>query len=318
MCCHPTLLVPLLQWQDPHGKARQWESAERTTRAACGVDAVAIISRLHSKAPTTPDRIAIITQYRPPVFSSCLELPAGLIDAGEDAGTAAVREMREETGYCAQLVEVSPVCVSDPGMSGANMQVAMVSRACLACVYIYSICLQPICLQLSCLSTQVDVDLEAPENVAVVPALEEGEFISVDLAPWDGLLEWLVARREAEGVEVDARLMAFAMGLAKQDKAASSLGTSGTGPSSSFGLSQAGSNAAQGAFGSPLPEGLVGSPPPKRESQGSSATGKQGGGMDVGAALAAGRDFLGDGKFLIGGVAAVLALSLIKAVMARH
>lgn len=45
-----------------------------------------------------PDKIVMIRQYRYPVDTWIYELPAGLIDEGETAQQAAVREMREETG----------------------------------------------------------------------------------------------------------------------------------------------------------------------------------------------------------------------------
>lgn len=45
-----------------------------------------------------PDKIVMIRQYRYPLDCWLYELPAGLIDAGEDAETAAIREMKEETG----------------------------------------------------------------------------------------------------------------------------------------------------------------------------------------------------------------------------
>ena len=45
-----------------------------------------------------PDKIVMIRQYRYPVNAWIDELPAGLIDEGETAQQAAVREMREETG----------------------------------------------------------------------------------------------------------------------------------------------------------------------------------------------------------------------------
>jgi len=38
----------------------------------------------------------------------CLELPAGLCDAGEAPEVTAKREMKEETGYTAEVVSVSP------------------------------------------------------------------------------------------------------------------------------------------------------------------------------------------------------------------
>ncbi len=45
-----------------------------------------------------PDHIVMIRQYRYPLDEWIYELPAGLIDAGENAAQAAVREMKEETG----------------------------------------------------------------------------------------------------------------------------------------------------------------------------------------------------------------------------
>ncbi len=45
-----------------------------------------------------PDRIVMLRQYRYPLDEWIYELPAGLIDEGESAGQAAVREMKEETG----------------------------------------------------------------------------------------------------------------------------------------------------------------------------------------------------------------------------
>ena len=40
-----------------------------------------------------------MTQFRPPIEKLSIELPAGLIDPGESAGEAALRELKEETGY---------------------------------------------------------------------------------------------------------------------------------------------------------------------------------------------------------------------------
>lgn len=45
-----------------------------------------------------PEKIVLIRQFRYPLGDYIYELPAGLIDEGEDADTAAVREMKEETG----------------------------------------------------------------------------------------------------------------------------------------------------------------------------------------------------------------------------
>ena len=48
----------------------------------------------------------IIVQYRPPVEAFCVEFPAGLIDEGESPEQAAVRELKEETGYSGKVCRV--------------------------------------------------------------------------------------------------------------------------------------------------------------------------------------------------------------------
>lgn len=48
-------------------------------------------------------------QFRPPLDKVVIEVPAGLIDAGETAEEAAVRELKEETGYVGTVSETSPV-----------------------------------------------------------------------------------------------------------------------------------------------------------------------------------------------------------------
>jgi ADP-ribose pyrophosphatase len=50
-------------------------------------------------ALTPKDEVVLIRQYRVGTEQVCLEIPGGMVDAGEDARTAAARELAEETGY---------------------------------------------------------------------------------------------------------------------------------------------------------------------------------------------------------------------------
>lgn len=48
----------------------------------------------------TPDKkIVLVRQYRFGISKETIEIPAGLIDPGENSREAALRELREETGY---------------------------------------------------------------------------------------------------------------------------------------------------------------------------------------------------------------------------
>ncbi|KKA26718.1 hypothetical protein TD95_005420, partial [Thielaviopsis punctulata] len=92
---------------DPTGTQRTWESAERTTRPKdCEIDGVGIVAILEKE---TGPEIMLQKQYRPPLQRVCIEIPAGLIDAGETAEEAAVRELKEETGYVGTVKDVSPI-----------------------------------------------------------------------------------------------------------------------------------------------------------------------------------------------------------------
>ena len=63
--------------------------------------------------------VVLIEQYRVPLGKACLELPAGLIGdeaEGEEALASAMRELEEETGYCAAQWEDLGEFWSSPGM----------------------------------------------------------------------------------------------------------------------------------------------------------------------------------------------------------
>ncbi|KAK4119329.1 hypothetical protein N657DRAFT_659085 [Parathielavia appendiculata] len=168
-------------YRDPNGVKRTWESAERTTRPKnCDIDGVGIVAILEKD---TGPEIVLQKQYRPPVDKICIELPAGLVDEGETAEQAAIRELREETGYVAQVLETSPVMFNDPGFCNTNLRMVHVS-----------------------------VDMSLPENQNLKPQLEENEFIEVFLVKLADLWEECF-RLEAEGYAIDARIANLAEGI---------------------------------------------------------------------------------------------------------
>ena len=84
-------------YTDPLGKQRTWESAERSTRPKKSpIDGVGIVAILQK--PSGPE-LLLQRQFRPPINKVVIEVPAGLVDEGEQAEESAVRELREETGY---------------------------------------------------------------------------------------------------------------------------------------------------------------------------------------------------------------------------
>ncbi|MBQ8696275.1 MAG: NUDIX hydrolase [Clostridia bacterium] len=97
---------------------------EHSLKCNCGegVDGVDIVAVYEGK-------LVLIKQYRVPVDREIYECPAGLVDAGEDARTAAVREFHEETG-----LTLSPIDTPEGWERGFYTSVGMSDEAC-ATVY---------------------------------------------------------------------------------------------------------------------------------------------------------------------------------------
>uniref|UniRef100_A0A672QWM4 ADP-sugar pyrophosphatase-like n=1 Tax=Sinocyclocheilus grahami TaxID=75366 RepID=A0A672QWM4_SINGR len=110
---------------DPSGSTRTWETAKRTARvadsAADGVSIIALLKRTLHK-----DCVVMVKQFRPPMECNTLEFPAGLIDDNESVETAALRELKEKTGYKGEVVGITPVTCLDPGLSNCTTQMVMV------------------------------------------------------------------------------------------------------------------------------------------------------------------------------------------------
>lgn len=98
---------------------------------------------------TKDDQTVLVRQFRKAVESSILEIPAGKIDSGEDALTAAVRELKEEVGYVSGDVRHLMDFYSSPGFCNEKLSLYLAEN----------------------------VELGAQE-------LDEGEFIELVTLPW--------------------------------------------------------------------------------------------------------------------------------------
>ncbi|TIX51582.1 NUDIX hydrolase [Alteraurantiacibacter aquimixticola] len=100
----------------------RWEYVSR----ARGIRAAVILPIDGDPFGSAQDRhVILVEQYRVPVSSRVLELPAGLIgddpdSEGEDPLAAAKRELIEETGYSAASWQDCGEFLSSPGLTGES------------------------------------------------------------------------------------------------------------------------------------------------------------------------------------------------------
>lgn len=72
-------------------------------------------------AVTEADEVVLVRQFRFGTWSNTLEIPGGMLDPGEDALTAAGRELEEETGFRPARVKLLGVSHPNPAIFGNRL-----------------------------------------------------------------------------------------------------------------------------------------------------------------------------------------------------
>ncbi|KAH3762257.1 ADP-ribose pyrophosphatase [Pelomyxa schiedti] len=159
---------------------RECEHFDRTNRppVSDGVDILPII-----KQRGKPNSLLLVTQYRPPVGTHSLEFPAGLVDKGETPAQAALRELKEETGFQGKIISESPVIFYDVSITSDNGILFVV---------------------------EVDVDDEV--NQSPKQHLDDGEHIHILIIPI-GQLSSTMEEFSRKGYVIDSKVQAVCMGL---------------------------------------------------------------------------------------------------------
>lgn len=163
-----------IEYVDQQGQHRTWEASSRQGT----VGAVFMVTVLHPS-----ERYVLIRQYRPPQDGYVLEFPAGLVGPDEALPHAALRELREETGYSGEISWIGPLSLTSPGMSREGVCIAL-----------------------------IDVDETASLNQNPRQQCDEGEHIEVLLKTLTEMSAFLRQIHDS-GTALDSRVVAYFLGL---------------------------------------------------------------------------------------------------------
>ena len=104
---------PLLQVETQELRA---DGDRREALVLRSADWVNVIPLLESGSQGQGPTVVFVRQWRFGRADVSLEIPGGIVEAGEDAGTAAGRELHEETGYRAGRIERLGVVEPNPAI----------------------------------------------------------------------------------------------------------------------------------------------------------------------------------------------------------
>lgn len=80
-------------------------------------------------ALTTDQQLVLVRQFRYGIDEFSLEIPGGIIDAGEDPLAAGVRELREETGFVGKSARVLGAVHPNPAIQSNRCHLVLVEDA---------------------------------------------------------------------------------------------------------------------------------------------------------------------------------------------
>jgi 8-oxo-dGTP pyrophosphatase MutT (NUDIX family) len=163
-----------------------WEFVERPFKKSLNEpDGVGILAKVSKGGE---EKVVTIATFRIPVNQWVIEFPAGMIEEHEtDLKAAAIRELKEETGFVARAEHVKwvgMVSFNDPWKSNESN-----------------------------LLVRIDVDLDTTENKNPVQSLDPGESIKVELIPLEGILSYLTDLCKEKNYSLDSRVYTFALGV---------------------------------------------------------------------------------------------------------
>jgi ADP-ribose pyrophosphatase len=149
-------------------------------------DGVGVIAILNDK--NGRPSLLLQKQFRPPLNKVTIEVPSGLVDEDEDISTAALRELKEETGYVATVPGDTKaaegfIMWNDPGFCATNTRMLF-----------------------------VDVDMSDERNQNPKPELEDNEYIETFTLPLENLWDELM-KLDQQGFGIDARVATLAQGM---------------------------------------------------------------------------------------------------------
>ena len=120
-----------LKYTNRLGQKKSWSAVSRKKKAdyekrlfnkESKKDAV-LIAAYHEKQ----DKLVLVKQIRVPINDYIYEIPAGLIDMGEDTAVCAKRELKEETGLeIKKIVKIQKNAFISPGMTDECADLAIV------------------------------------------------------------------------------------------------------------------------------------------------------------------------------------------------